>query len=151
MSIGPAGVQAPRCNPATAADRSRLADLCSRATPIRGPLAVRDYYPVLLWHLTCRPLTAFWLPEFDAVIAVTAEGERLILNDVIALRPFDLGVAIPMLIANPIADLEFCFDPGDWWPTADHSMFDDAESPLFVRGGAASIAGPVRLPELAHT
>jgi hypothetical protein len=57
----------------------------------------------------------------------------------------------PTLIAHPIAELEFCFDPGDWWPSAEHSAFDDADSNLFVRGGAVSLAGPVQFPELAHT
>jgi predicted N-acetyltransferase YhbS len=150
VSINPSDVQALRCDPAKAADRSRLANLCALARPIRGPLAARDYYSVLLWHLSCRPVIAFWLPEFDAVIAVTAKEGRLIVRDVIAMRPFDLSLVIPTLIACPITDLEFGFDPEDWWPTADHSEFDDADSSLFVRG-VASIASPVQFPELAHT
>jgi len=39
-------------------------------------MTARDYYPVLLWHLSCQPVAAFWLPGFDGVIAVTAEGGR---------------------------------------------------------------------------
>jgi hypothetical protein len=91
------------------------------------------------------------LHEFDAVIATTIENERLVVHDVIAIQPFDLGLIIPTLITQPITELEFLFDPEDWWPTANHSELDDADSRLFVRGGAASIAGPVQFPELAHT
>jgi predicted N-acetyltransferase YhbS len=151
VAIEPGAARAPRCDPANAADRARLAKLCARAQPIRGALAARDYYPVLLWHLTCRPVTAFWLDELDAVIAATAEGERLVLHDVIATRPFELGPVIARLIVDPITELEFRFEPEDWWPTATHAVPDDAESPLFVRGGTTSIVAPVRFPEMAHT
>src|SRR4051812_28909042 len=60
VSIKPAKARARRCDPASAADRSMLTDLCARAKPIGGPLTARDYYPVLLWHLCCRPLAAYW-------------------------------------------------------------------------------------------
>jgi hypothetical protein len=149
--IEPFGTQAPRCDLSSAADRSLLANLCARARPIRGHLAARDYYQILLWHLGSGPATAFWLREFDAVIATTIEGDRLIIHDVIAVEPFDLSSIIPTLITRPVTELEFLFDPEDWWPTASHSAFDDSDSALFVRGGAALIAGPVQFPELART
>ena len=150
-SIQPSGAQAPRCVPACLADRLRLMELCSRAQPNRGPLAARDYYSVLLWHLTCRSIDAYWLPESDAVIAATTQDGRLVVHDVIAVRPFDLKPVIPTLITVPISELEFGFDPKDWWSPVEYSEFDDSDSCLFVHGGGLSIAGPVQFPALAHT
>jgi predicted N-acetyltransferase YhbS len=149
--IEPSGTPARRCDPSSAADRSRLAKLCAQARPSRGPLAARDYHWILLWNLICGPATAFWLREVDALIAASVENERLVIHDVIARQPFDLELTIPALITQPVTELEFLFDPEGWWPTAIRSELDDADSTLFVRGRAASIAGPVQLPELAHT
>ncbi len=59
-------------------------------TPQRKSTA-RDYFPILLWHLTCRPIALFWLPAFDAAIVATAAEGRLILHDMISARPFDLA------------------------------------------------------------
>ena len=55
-------------------------------------------------------MSAFWLPEFDALIAATTEDERLIVHDVIAAQPFDLSGALPKLIERPVTQVEFCFD-----------------------------------------
>ncbi len=145
------GTRASQCDVSQAAERSRLASLCARARPIRGPLAARDYYPILLWHLTHGAVTAFWLPAWDAVIAASVANQRLILHDVIAAQPFDLAPVLPTLITHPITELEFRFDAEDWWPAAVSSGWDDAGSALFVHGGAGSIAAPVCFPALAHT
>lgn len=149
--IEPTGTHAPRFDPSSAADRSRLANLCARARPSRGPLAARDYHWILLWNLICGPATAFWLREVDVLVATSMENERLVIHDVIATQPFDLEPTIPALITQPVTELEFLFDPEDWWPTAIRSELDDADLTLFVRGRAATIARPVQFPELART
>ena len=151
VTMQPSSAQAPRCDLSNAADRSRLAKLCARARPVGGRLAVRDYYWLMLWNLGCGPVTAFWLHEFDAMIAATTENDRLVIHDVIAGQLFALGQVLPALITRPITEVEFLFDPHDWWPTTSHSDFDDADSTLFVLGGEGSIIGPVQFPELAHT
>ena len=149
--IEPSGRSAAPCDLSNPAERSRLAALCARAQPIRGRLAARDYYWILLWNLTCGPAIGYWMEDQDALVAATMERDRLVLHDVIAPRPFDLQIAVPRLITGRISGLEFLFDPEDWWPAADHPPYEDADSVLFARGGATAIAGPVQFPELAHT
>ncbi len=149
-SVVPAAAQAARVDPADATERARLASLFARARPIRGPLSARDYSWIALWHLCSESISGFWLSEFDALVAVSAAGGQLLVHDVVAAHPFDLGAAIPSLIAEPVDEIEFCFEADDWWPAAEHGAFDDAEEPFFVRG-AGPISGPVRLPDLAHT
>ncbi len=150
-SVQPSGIPAIRCDLSSAADRARLATLCARAQPIRGPLAAQDYGGIMLWNLCTGPASAFWLLEHDAVIATTAEPGRLIIHDVVAARPFPLRTVLPALITQPITEVEFLFDPDDWWPEAEHADFDDTDARLFVRGFPASFAGPVQFPDLAHT
>jgi len=149
--IEPSGVPPAAFDPASASDRLRLAALSARAQPIRGPLVARDYGWIALWNLTGGPEAAVWLPEVDALIATTVENECLFVHDVIAAQDFDLGAVLPTLITQPIRKLEFLFDPGDWWVGADYSERDDSDSRLFVRGGLASVTGPVQFPALAHT
>jgi predicted N-acetyltransferase YhbS len=151
VSIAPAKMPAARFDPGDAAHRPKLRNLFGRAMPIRGPLSAANYYSIALWHLSCSPISAFWLPEFDALVAATTKNERLIVHDVIAARPFDLNGALPRLIERPVTRVEFCFDTEDGWATAPCSLLDDSDEPLFVRGASASIVGPVRLPSLAHT
>jgi hypothetical protein len=149
--IAPAKMPAARFDPDDPAQRSKLQNLFGRAMPIRGPLSAANYYSIALWHLSGSSISAFWLPEFDALIAATTKNERLIVHDVIAARPFDLSGALPKVIERPVTQVEFCFDTEDWWATARHSRLDDSDEPLFLRGASASIVGPVRLPCLAHT
>lgn len=151
VSIAPAKMPAARFDPDDAAQRSKLRNLFGQAMPIRGPLSAANYYGIALWHLSGSSISAFWLPEFDALIAATAENERLIVHDVIAVRPFDLSEALPQIVDQRVTKVEFCFDTEDWWATARVSRLNDSDEPLFVRGASASIAGLVRLPSLAHT
>ena len=150
-TLQPFGAQAPRCDLSSASDRSRLAALCAATQPTRGHLTARDYYWTALWNLGCRSVTVSWIPEFEAAIATTIEDERLVVYDVFAAQPFDLRRVVPTLITQPIAELEFLFDPGDFCPAVSHAAFNDTTSPLFVRGAATSINGPVQFPALAQT
>jgi predicted N-acetyltransferase YhbS len=151
VSIAPTKMSAARFDPDDVAQRSKLRNLFGRAMPIRGPLSAANYCSIALWHLSANSIKAFWLPEFDALIAASSENERLIIHDVIAARPFELSGALSQLIDRRVTKIEFCFDTEDWWATARHSGLDDSDEPLFVRGASASIVGPVRLPSLAHT
>ncbi len=149
--LQPSGAQAPRCDLSNASDRSRLATLCAASRPTRGRLTARDYYWLALWNLSCGSATVSWVPEFEAAIATTIESERLVIHDVFAAQPFDLGLVLPMLITQPVMELEFLFDPGHFWATTSHADFDDTESALFARGAAASINGFAQFPVLAQT
>ncbi len=151
MALQPFGAQAPRCDLSNASDRSRLATLCAATQPTRGHLTARDYYWLALWNLGCGSATVSWRPEFEAAIATTIENERLVIHDVFAAQPFDLGLVVPTLIMQPVTELEFLFDPGYFWPTASYAAFDNTESSLFARGAATSINGPVQFPALAQT
>ncbi len=114
-------------------------------------MTARDYYWLALWNLTCGSATVSWLTEFGAAIATSSENERLIVHDIFGERPFDLGPVLPTLITQAVTELEFLFDPGEFWPRISHANFDDTNSPLFARGTAASIDGPVQFPTLAQT
>ena len=114
-------------------------------------MTAHDYYWLALWNLTCGSATVSWIPEFEAAIATSNENGRLLIHDIFAVRPFDLGPVLPTLITQPVAELEFLFDPGRFWPTASHPDIDDTISPLFARGAAASIDGPIQFPALAQT
>jgi len=150
-ALQPSGAQAPRCDLSNASDRSRLAALCAATQPTRGHLTARDYYWTALWNLGCGSVTVSWIPEFEAAIATTIEGERLIIHDTFAARFFDLGPVLPTLITQATNEVEFLFDPGHFWPTTNQAEFDDANSPMFARGAAAFIDDSVQFPALAQT
>jgi hypothetical protein len=103
VSIAPAKMSAARFDPDDAAQRSKVRSLFGRAMPIRGPLSAANYCSIALWDLSGSSISAFWLPEFDALIAATPKNERLIVHDVIAARPFDLNGALSQLIEKRAA------------------------------------------------
>jgi hypothetical protein len=85
------------------------------------------------------------------VVIAQQDGERLLIEDLLATRPFSLTDALPYVIAKPVRTVEFGFHPEAWWPDAESQALDDRESPLFVRGVVAEVKEPVRFPDLAHT
>jgi GNAT superfamily N-acetyltransferase len=149
LVLGPAASPACRCDVADAAARAALAALCAGAVVNDAAFGARDYYSTLLWHLTYRPIRAYWLADGDAVAAVEQDGDTLILHDLIARRPFDLAAALPSVIGAPIARIEFGFQPHRWWPQA-HDIGVYAGSPLFVRNLPA-LGTALRFPDLAQT
>lgn len=149
LALGPAASPARRCDVADAAAREALAALCAGAVVNDAAFGARDYYSTLLWHLTYRPIRAYWLADGDAVAAVEQDGDTLIVHDLIARRPFDLAAALPSVIGAPIAHIEFGFQPHRWWPQArDIGVY--AGSPLFVRNLPA-LGTALRFPDLAQT
>ncbi|MBK1660013.1 GNAT family N-acetyltransferase [Paracraurococcus ruber] len=150
-ALHPAGTPAPLCDLSDAGDRARLLALCARARPTRGRLTARGYGWLALWHLTCGPVTLAWVPDHDAAVAFTVAEGTLIVHDVLAARPFDLRPIAPRLITRPVAAVELLIDPDDVWPAMTHSARDDSDSPLFARGAAAAIQGPVQFTPLAQT
>jgi predicted N-acetyltransferase YhbS len=147
--LRPAGTLAPRLDLARPTDRAWLADHCARASAIGRGFAARDYYPPLLFHLISQPRMAFRLDRFEAVAITQQEGERLLIEDLLATRPFSLSDALPHVCAQPVRTVEFGFHPEAWWPDAERQALDDRESPLFVRGAAAEVKEPIRFPDLA--
>jgi hypothetical protein len=132
-------------------DRSRLAHLCARAEAPGSALSARNYYHILLWHLTYRPIQAFWLDGVDAFVVIEASGGRLVVHECIADRRFDLFAVLPHLITEPVSEVEFGFDPAAWLSKCEVDVSDDDEALLFVRGDAISPAEPFRFPNLAQT
>jgi predicted N-acetyltransferase YhbS len=151
IDLRPADILAPNLDLARPTDRAWLSDHCARASATGQGFAARDYYSILLFHLTHQPRTAFRLDSFGAVIIAEQDGERLLIQDLLATRPFSLKDALPHICTRPVQRLEFGFHPEAWWPDAERQSLDDSGSPLFVRGTAAEVKGPVRFPDLAHT
>ena len=149
--LHPVGPLAPSLDLTRPADRAWLADHCARAGVVGQSFAARDYYPVLLFHLTRQPRMAFRLDSFGAVVIAQQNGERLLIEDLFATRPFSLREALPHVCAQPVRTIEFGFHPEAWWPDAESQSLDEDGSPLFVLGAATEVKEPVRFPDLAHT
>lgn len=151
FDLHPAETLAPRLDLASPTDRAWLADHCARAGAIGQRFAARDYYPPLLFHLTRQPRIVFRLDSFGAVVIAQQYGERLLIEDLLATRPFTLTDALPHVCVQPVRTIEFGFHPEAWWPDAESQAFDGDGSTLFVRGAAAEVKEPVRFPDLAQT
>jgi len=149
--LHPAAPLAPSLDLTRPTDRAWLADHCARARVIGQVFAARDYYPILLFHLTRQPRMTFRLDSFGAVVIARQYGERLLIEDLLATRPFRLRDALPHVCAQPVRTIEFGFHPEAWWSDAESQAFDDDSSPLFVWGAATEVKGPVRFPDLAQT
>ncbi|HLN10949.1 MAG TPA: GNAT family N-acetyltransferase [Xanthobacteraceae bacterium] len=150
IDLEPAAAMAPVCDVAKPDDRAWLADLCARARPVGQCFAAHDYYPILLWHLTARPVIALRFDELDAAIVVTLRGPTLTIRDVLAVAPFELRCVLTRLTPRRVLRLEFGFDPQMWWPDAEVSAAPDDDGPLFVRG-LPGLRAPLRFPDLAQT
>jgi hypothetical protein len=84
-------------------------------------------------------------------VIVQQDRDRLLIQDLLATRPFSLSDALPHVCAQPVRTLEFGFHPEAWWPDAESEAMDDVESTLFARGVAAEVKEPIRFPDLAQT
>jgi hypothetical protein len=129
-NLNPMRPPAPTLNITRPTDRAWLADHCGRAGFVGQGFAARDYYPVLLFHLTCQPRTAFRLESFGAVVIARQDGERLLIDDLLATRPFSLRDALPHVCRHPVRTVEFGFHPEAWWQDAESLSFDDDGAPL---------------------
>jgi len=151
IDVRPADPPAPSLDLARPTDRAWLANHCARASALGQRFAARDYYPPMLFNLTRQPRTIFRLDLFGAVVIVHQDGDRLMIQDLLATRPFRLTDALPHVCAQPVRTLEFGFHPEAWWPDAKTQALDDDGSTLFARGAAAEVEGPIRFPGLAQT
>jgi hypothetical protein len=151
VDVHPAGTLAPSLDLARPADRAWLADHCAQSGAIGQRFAARDYYPTMLFHLMRQSQSVFRLDSFGAVMIVQQHGDRLLIEDLLATRPFSLTEALPHVCTQPVRTLEFGFHPEAWWPNAERQALDDAGSPLFARGAAVAVKEPIRFPDLAHT
>lgn len=150
VDVAPASAMAPVCDVAEPDDRAWLEDLCARARPVGRRFSARDYYPILLWHLTCRPAIAYRFDRLAAAVVASSVGARLIIHDVLAAAPFDLRTVLARLTRSRMSRLELGFDPEAWWPDAQASTAADDDAPLFVRG-LPGLRAPLRFPDLAQT
>ena len=92
----------------------------------------------------------FRLDSFGAVVIIQQDGERLLIEDLLATRPFSLTDTLPHVCTQPVRRIEFGFHPETWWPDAKSQALDEDGS-LFVRGAAAKVKEPIRFPDLAQT
>jgi len=132
-------------------DRVFLAHHCSRALPAGHRLGARDYYAVLLFHLTARELPVYWLDREQAVVIAEHAGDRLVIHDLLATQAFDLRAVLPQVATAPAASLSFGFDPQEWWPSAPALSALPSTDPLFIHESIAAPEGPFRFPDLAQT
>ena len=151
VDVQPAGTLAPSLDLASSTDRAWLAEHCARAGVTGQGFTARNYYPTMLFHLTRQPRIVFRLNSFEALVIVQQQGDRLLIEDLLATRPFSLKDALRYICAQPVRTLEFGFRPEAWWPNAETQALDDGNSPLFARGAAAEVEGPIRFPDLAQT
>jgi hypothetical protein len=84
-------------------------------------------------------------------VIVQQDGDRLLIQDLLATRSFGLTDALPHVCAQPARTLEFGFHPEAWWPDAEPQVLDDDGSTLFAQGAAAEVEEPIRFPDLAQT
>jgi predicted N-acetyltransferase YhbS len=150
VDLRPAATLAPSLDLANPTDRAWLADHCARAGAIGQRFAARDYYGPLLFHLTRQPRMVFRLDSFAAVVITQQDGERLLIEDLLATRPFSLTDTLPHVCTQPVRRIEFGFHPETWWPDAKSQALDE-DGWLFVRGAAAEVKEPIRFPDLAQT
>jgi predicted N-acetyltransferase YhbS len=138
-------------------DRALLAALCLRARSTSDDFSARDYYPILLWHLTYRPLAAVRLDAEDAVVVVSQEEGRLVIHDILAQAAFDLTGIIDLVAPGPFDGVEFRFNPENWiggnaaLHDAGLASRNDREAPCFIRGRPRPQNRAIRFPELAQT
>jgi len=151
VDVRPAGTLAPALDLARPADRAWLSDHCARAKAVGRGFAACDYYPTILFHVTRQLRTVFRLDSFGAVVIARQDGDRLLIEDLLARQPFNLRDALPHVCAQPVRNLEFGFHPEAWWPDAETEAMNDVESTLFARGAAAEVRAPIRFPDLAQT
>ncbi len=150
VALLPSGPPLRRLDLDDAPERARLAHLSTAATATGRGFGARDFHPIRLWHLSCRPLAAHWLDDPEALLVTSEAAGLLTVHDVLAGAPFNLQSALPRLIDGPVTSLAFGFEPQGWWPDA-AAPGDDAEALLFVRGGPPLPARPFRFPDLAQT
>jgi len=150
LAASPGGAPARPADLGRLEERQRLAQLCRHAAASGTLLSAHNYYFILLWHLSCRPLQGFWLDEQAAFVAVERRGDRLVIHECLAPRRFALDRGVPRLIAAPIREVEFGFDPAGWWETPALASSEDGEALLFVQGDVPS-GGDFRFPNLAQT
>jgi predicted N-acetyltransferase YhbS len=151
VDVRPADTLAPRLDLERPTDRAWLANHCARASAVGQRFAARDYYPPMLFNLTRQPRIIFRLDLFGAVVIVHQDGDRLMIQDLLATRPFRLTDALPHVCTQPVRTLEFGFHPEACWPDAESRPLDDDGSTLFAWGAAAEVNGPIRFPDLAQT
>ena len=82
---------------------------------------------------------------------VQQDGDRLLIEDLLATRSFRLTDALPHVCAQPVRTVEFSFHPEAWWPNAESQALNDDGSPLFALGAAVEVEEPIRFPDLAQT
>jgi predicted N-acetyltransferase YhbS len=145
-----------RLDMSLAADREILADACRTSVALSDDFCAADYYPILLWHLTYRPLQPIALSEPKAIVVVSRRDDVLVIHDVVSDTRFDLEPWLPQLAEGPVGAVEFGFNPVDWLgEEAQHRLEwqqSDPDSDPFFALGRPSPSGRVgRFPELART
>jgi len=128
--------------------RELIHHLAESGVTSTGRFGASGYGRTLTWYLANR-----WVPDPrqldpQTLVFCRTEGDCLVLDDILAAKPFDLGAGLPRLINAPIRSIRFGFTPELWW-RQDCKVGTDDDAHLFVRGFAP--AAPQRFPVLART
>jgi GNAT superfamily N-acetyltransferase len=150
IELAPGKNQARRFDPAVAADRRRLAELCATSPAHRGALSAKSDPSILLWYL-CNDLTGGYVTEGETSIVFAAQkGDQLHLQDWIGAPPGNLEMALVSILSAPITVITLGFlAPAGWW-SRHLKMEDDHTSFMFWRG-ADLPPGPMCFPALMQT
>jgi predicted N-acetyltransferase YhbS len=155
VSAFPSLVSAVDLDIGSADDRALLRSACREAIELSEDFSAVDYYPILLWHLSHRALTAKRLIDAEAIVIVQQTGANLHICDIVTPRKITIMDHIPMLASGPIKMVSFGFNPQGWLTIEDsekleRSETDEAAGILFSLGRPSPKGRIGRLPELAR-
>lgn len=124
----------------------RIADA---APPSSRRFAARHYGRIATWYAANRFASELRRLDEDTWVFAQVDDGVLLIEDVFALRPFDLGAAVPRLIDTPIHTIRFGMTPDRLCPQARLAGTDE-DADLFLRGCDVP-EGATRFPLLART
>lgn len=136
-------------------DRALLSDACREAIELSEDFCAVDYYPILLWHLSHRALTAVRLIDPEAIVIVQQTGGSLHICDIVTHSKFAIMDHVSTLATGPVETVSFGFNPQGWLSLEDIEKLerfetDETAGILFSLGRPSPRGRIGRLPELAR-
>jgi GNAT superfamily N-acetyltransferase len=151
VELSPGNNRARQLDPARAADRRLLADLCAKSPAHGGAVSARPDPSTLLWYL-CNDLTKGYVIEDEkSIVFVDQKGDRLHLQDWLGAPSANLEISLASVLSEPITMMKLGFmPPVAWWSRPPLKMENDHQSLMFWRG-ADLPPGPLCFPVLMQT
>lgn len=148
-AAAPAGERLTPLDLADAALRREFLHIADTALPSSKCFAARQYGRIATWYAANRFTSEPRRLDQDTWVFAQVDDGVLLIEDVFALRPFDLRAAVPRLIDTPIHTIRFGMTPDRLCPQARVVGIDD-DADLFVRHFDLPEAA-TRFPLLART